>query len=242
MSTRMISLRGKRRLVAGILAALSLTAVAAILAVIVLPATGRPAQASGSGSGGGCFSTTGPVCTAKGGDADAFFGSVSSDGCIFTSAEIQSFQNLTHPGNVTNQAVFVSISVFDACNFVQLVAASNFDSTTQGLNFTGTIHFGDQLSTARVQGTATMFDFISNTNFTATIDVTWQGDGPSTHSFDSLHSRAPGVIVNTHFKGTFRSAAASGTLSDGTTNFAATPTLDASLDDISTGTVQIIKP
>jgi hypothetical protein len=240
MSTRTISLRGKRRLVAGILAALGLALVAGLLAVIVLPATGRPAQASGSGPGG-CFSNTGPVCTAKGGDADAFFGSVSSDGCIFSTAEIQPFQNLTRPGNVTNQAVFVAISVFDACNFVQLVEASNFDSTTQDLNFTGTIDFGDQVSTARVQGTATMFDFVSNTSFTATIDVTWQGYGPTTYAIDSLHSRAPGVIVNTHFKGAFRSAAASGTLSDGTTNFAATPTLDASLDNISTGTVQIFK-
>lgn len=241
MSTRTISSRGKRRLVAAIVTTLGLTVVAALLAVIVLPATGRPAHASGSGSGG-CFSNTGPVCTFKGGDASADFGSVSSDGCVFTNAEIQPFQNLTRPGNVTNQMVSVSISVFDVCGAGQLVAASNFDSNTQDLNFSGTIQFGDHLSTARVQGTAIMFNFLSNTTFTATIDVAWQGYGPTTRSFSSQHSRAPGVIANTHFNGDFRSAEASGTLTDGTTNFAATPTLDAQLDDVSSGDIQITKP
>jgi hypothetical protein len=75
MSRRTISSRGKRRPVAGILAVLGLTAMTARSAVIVLPATGQPAHASGSG--GGCFSNTGPVCIVNGVDASADFGSVS---------------------------------------------------------------------------------------------------------------------------------------------------------------------
>jgi hypothetical protein len=216
--------------------------VAALLAVIVLPATGRPAHASpNSGSPGGCFADTGPRCTTIGPDASAIFGSVSSNGCLFTSAEMQPFQSLTRPGNVTSQSVLVLMSVFDACGGLQVMGASNFDSTAQDLNFTGTIQFGSQLSTARVSGTATMFDSFSNTTFIATIDVTWQGYGPTTRSFDSSHFRAPGVIVNQHFNGTSRAAEASGVLSDGSANFAATPTLDAELHDVTTGFVQLIK-
>jgi hypothetical protein len=49
-------------------------------------------------------------------------------------------------------------------------------------------------------------------------------------------------MMNTHFNGLTRGAAASGTISDGTTNFAASPTLSANLSDNSGGTVQLVKP
>jgi hypothetical protein len=241
MSTRTISLRGKRRLMASLLAVAGFTAMVAILAAVVLHANARVAL--GSGSGGGCISTTGPVCTFKDNQAFADFGGVSSTGCIFTEANIQPFQNLTRPGNITSQAAIVFIEKFDFCNGVPLEEASNFDKAGGAPNFTGTIQFGGDLATARVSGTASMFDFISNTPFTATIDVAWQGFGPTTTFIDNSHFRAPNFIVNSHFSGTTRGAEASGSLTDETgANLATSPTLNAGLNNARGGTVQITGP
>jgi len=241
MSTRTISLRGKRRLMADILAVAGFTAMVAILAAVVLHFNTRSALASGSG--GGCFSTTGPVCTFKDNNAFADFGSVSSDGCIFTDATIEPFQSLTRPGNTTSQSAIVFIEKFDVCNNIPLEEASNFGPTKGAPNFTGTIQFGGNLATATVNGTASMFDFISNTTFTATINVAWQGFGPTTTFIDSSHFRAPNFIVNSHFSGTSRAAEASGILTDETgTNLATPPTLSAGLFNAQGGTVQITGP
>ncbi len=240
MFARITSKLGKRGLVASGLATVALVAVVALLAVTLLPSNGRTAHASGTG---GCFPTTGPSCTFKNHSAFADFGSVSSNGCIFTDASLQPFESLTRPGNTTSQSVFVFISKFDACNQVQLEAASNIDPNTGVENFTGNIQFGTGLSTATVNGTASMFDFISNTTFTTTINVTWQGFGPTTTSIDNMHVRAPSFIFNSHFHGTSRAAEALGTLTDKTgTNLATPPTLNADLANASSGTVQITKP
>jgi hypothetical protein len=238
MFARKISSFVKARLLATG-AVVSLVAVAALVAFVVLPSAGRTAHAAtpNSSMGGGCFSPTGPACTFKDNSADAYFQSFSSDGCTLTDASINGFQNLTRPGNMTTQFAFVSMEEVDICN--------NFNLLKEAFNrdFTGTVQVGANLSTATVTGTATMIDFVSNTTFTATINVTWQGFGPTTRTIDSSHYHAPGFIVNSHFNGTSRVAEASGTLSDGTSNFAASPTLlYTELLDSTGGTVQITGP
>lgn len=227
-----------------------------VLVTGVLLATSRSTHASSSGGGGVCFSTSGPVCTFKNNDAFAGFGSVSSNsssssssggggggggGCgIFTDANIQPFESLSRPGNTTSQSAMVFISKFDSCNGIQLEAASNFDPTTGAPDFTGTIQFGTGLSTATVNGTAPMFDYVTGTQFTTTINVSWQGFGPTTLRIDNSHFRVPNFIVNSHFDGTSRAAEASGILTDQTgTNLATLPSLYAELDNARGGTVQI---
>src|SRR5262249_1534658 len=189
--------------------------------------------------GGGCVSTPQPVCTFHSNNAFAEFGSVSSDGCIFTDGFIQAFASLTHPGKTNSQTVFLFVSRFDFCNNVQLEAASNSDPNTGEVNFTGTAQFDTKLTTAQVTGTATLFDFISNTSQNATINLTWKGFGPTTRSIDSSHFHAPGIIVNSHFNGTTRAAEALGTFLDGSTNVAADPSLNAELSDARSGSVVI---
>jgi hypothetical protein len=226
----------------GGLTLVGLAAVVGVLFVAVSPFGARVAHGSGSG-GGGCISTTGPVCHLKSANAIANFDSISSDGCSFTFASVQPFSSLTRPGGVTSQAVFVDINKFDNCQGIILENASNFDPSTGQPDFTGTIQFGTKLSTASVVGTAPMFD--SDTGallFTTTINVTWQGFGATSTFIDSTHSRSPGFIVNTHSNGSNRTAEASGTFTDETgANLATPPTLSAELFDSSGGTVQVIK-
>jgi hypothetical protein len=241
MSTRGFSLTGHRQLVLVGLTLVGLAAVVAVLFAAVSPFGARVAHGSGSG-GGGCISTTGPVCHFTGSNAFADFDSVSSDGCAFTFASIEAFDSLTRPGNVTSQAVFVNINKFNNCQGT-FEDASNFDPSTGLSDFTGTIQFGTKLSTATVVGTAPMFDSNSGALlFTTSINVTWQGFGATSTFFDSQHSRSPGFIVNNHFNGDTRMAEASGSVTDETGANLATPaTLNAQLGNSMSGTVQIIK-
>lgn len=229
------SLRRKQRLIA-----IGFVVVPLIVALVVLlalkPVTSHAANAgdlANGSSGSGCFTTSAPVCTFTQRDASADFSSL--DGCVATDAFVSVFENLTRPGNSSSQFVQVGISKYDVCNQVQLLAAFNID-------FTGTIQFGAGLSSVTVAGTATMFDKLSSATFTATLNLTWQGIGPTTRTVESFHSHGAGVIVNARFNGTSRAADAAGTLSDGTTNFAATPTLIAELDSANSGTVSISTP
>jgi hypothetical protein len=258
MLTRAIGLRGKRRWVAGFLALAGCTTMVAVLATAFLYFNAKTALGSSSGGGGSCFPTSGPVCTFKNNVAFADFGGVSSGssvssnsgvgggggGCgTFTNVFVQPMQSLTRPGNTASQVVFVSISQYDSCTGMQLVGASNTDPNTFAPDFTGTIQFGTGLSTATVNGTAPMFDFFTGAQvFTTTINVTWQGYGPTGTSIDSSHFRAPGYIVNSHFHGSSRAAEASGTLTDGTgANLATPPTLNADLSNASGGTMLLAK-
>jgi hypothetical protein len=190
MSTRGFSLTGHRQLVLVGLALVGLAAVVAALFAAVSPFGARVAHGSGSG-GGGCTSTTGPVCTFTSTNAFADFAGVSSDGCTFTFASIQAFDSLTRPGNITSQTVIVNINKFDNCQGIDLENASNFDPSTGQSDFTGTIQFGTKLSTATVVGTAPMFDSDSGALlFTTSINVTWQGFGATT-TFARLHRQKP---------------------------------------------------
>src|SRR5258708_827839 len=176
MFARITSKLGKRGLVASGLATVALVAVGALLAGPLLPSNGRTAHPSCTGGG---FPAPGPPRPLTNHSPFGGLGSLSSNGCIFTDESLQPFESLTRPGNTTSQSVFVFISKFDACNQVQLEAASNIVPNTGVENFTGNIQFGTGLSTATVNGTASMFDFISNTTFTTTINVTWQGFSPT---------------------------------------------------------------
>jgi hypothetical protein len=222
-------------------ALVGLATLVTVLVVTLSPLGTKVAHGNGPGSGG-CIAPSGPACTFKDTSASAEFGTV-SDGCLFTTTDIQLFDSLTRPGASTSQAVVVSITKFDNCQNIQLQAVTNVNPTTFLADFTGTLHFSSNLSMATVSGSAPMFDGNGNLLFTTTINVTWQGYGPTTRSIDSAHSHGAGMIVNTHFHGQTRSAEASGTITDETgTNVATLPTLTAELTDASTGTVQITQP
>jgi hypothetical protein len=229
---RIVNKLGKRGLVAGGIATVALVAVVAMLAVSLLPSNGRAVHASGVG--GGCFAISGPVCTFKNQSAFAQFES-SIDDCVVSDAFVEGFNNLVRPGNTATQTAFVSITTYNACTGELLSEAFSQD-------FTGTVQFGTGLSSAAVAGTATMVDALTSNTFSVSVNVTCQGFGPTSRNISMNHYRAPGFIFNSHFNGTTRGAAASGTISDGTTNFAASPTLYAGISDSSGGTVQLVKP
>jgi hypothetical protein len=194
--------------------------------------------AAGAGGGPGCFSTS-PVCTFRGLSAFTNFGSVSADGCVFTDVVVNALDNVTTPNRQTNRVVYVIMSKFNGCTGETLLSASNFDPTVGSVVFNGTIQIGKNLDAATIIGSAPMFDNSTGSQlFTSTVNVTLRGYGATTSFIDSSHVRTPGFLMNIHFQGTSRLAESSGVVTDEAgSNLATLPTIIASLQNSSSGTV-----
>jgi hypothetical protein len=239
LSTRVGSF-DRRRGLAALLTAAMLIAVAAVVVSAAVALNSRNALGAGGG-GGGCFLNSGPVCTVNGMSAYADFSTVSADGCIVTDAFVNSFQGLTRPSATPGMAVFIAEDQYNVCTNTDIASVSNFDPTTFVPSFSGTAQFSKTLGSASVNGTAQMFDnFTGAPAFVATVNVTWQGYGPSSTIIDNSHFRSAGLVVNTRFTGSSIQALASGVITDGTgANLAAGTSPNASLQNITNGTVVV---
>lgn len=238
MFSRTISSFGTRRVLASAVTVAMLAAAMAVLGATALALNARTAAGAG---GGGCFSAPGPVCTFRSDVALADFGSVGADGCTVTEAFVNAFNSLTSPGHNATTDVFVAVAKFNVCTKTLLESASNFDPATGNPVFNGTVHFGPNLDSAAISGSAPMFDDMTGAQvFTSSINLAWQGFGPTSTFINGFHIRMPGLLLNSHSMGTSRQAEASGLVTDATgTNLANLPTLNASLEDDSSGTVQL---
>ncbi len=133
----------------------------------------------------------------------------------------------------------VYISKFDVCAQTQLVDAFGFAVLAPD-----EFQVDEQLTAATLTATIEVSDFTSGTSFPVHVSVSWTGFG-DTFSQDERYRQegAPGVWVNFHLDGTFRQATASGTVSDGTTDFTPEPALltgNTRLGSIKVGEVDII--
>src|SRR6266545_541718 len=132
----------------------------------------------------------------------------------------------------------VYISKFDVCAQTQLVDAFGFAVLAPD-----EFQVDEQLTAATLTATIEVSDFTSGTSFPVHVSVSWTGFGDTFSQDDRFHLKTPGFKVNFHLDGTFRQAAASGTVSDGTTNFTperALLTGNTRLGSIKVGEVDII--
>ena len=180
----------------------------------------------------GVFSQSSTVLAAdvykfKGYSASAFFSETDPSGCIVTGGSVFVFENISHsppgPGSYTTD-VFVDLFQQDICTDTTLLSASNSaPAEITAFNVAG------NLDTATVVATVPMFDYVSNTAFDLTLDLTWTGTSPLGHQSTQYKVNFEGC--HTHLKNTssFRYAEASGTVSDGTTNFTPSPSEQGSI-------------
>lgn len=204
----------------------------------------RNVHAAGTGGGGGgygpaCAPLNGaPTCHFSGASAYAQYTNTSSDGCIYTSAGMWIFENLVsdQPGGPTGGPVMWAwIYKFDMCNFTDLEYGYGY---TNAVDFTHDAALESATVSATMQLPTPPWDSTPPVN--ATINLKWKGVGSVTSYLDSFQTRTGSTIYRTHYKGDNRMAVVSGTLSDGTTNFAATPTM-SSLYVMQGGTLDIIQ-
>jgi len=128
----------------------------------------------------------------------------------------------------------VFITQFDTCSSTLLKEA--FGQTANP-----DMQVDQNLRSASLHATIPVYDLVSNTTSPVAVNLTWTG-GSLRMSEDSIfHMRGPGIIENGQFRGDFRPAVASGTVSDGVTNFTPDPSGFAQIAKFASGNVTIIK-
>jgi len=150
--------------------------------------------------------------------AQADFDNVSPDGCIDTFVFVDGSQNTVNKQTVSSADVF--IGQFDLCTNTQLLAAS-------GTTFNPTFQIDRKLLSASLNTTISVFDKVSGKTFNVSVSVAWTSTSAIVHEISTFHFHTKGFTENGHFNADFRDANASGTVSDGTTNFTPSPSVFA---------------
>jgi hypothetical protein len=175
--------------------------------------------------------------TFKGQAASAFFVSVDPSGCIDTAVSVNAQDEATkvdgQPG-VTSVA-FLFISVFDNCTQTSLVSAAGSAALAPDDLIV------QKLDSATLDTSIEVDDFASGTTFTVDVSLNWTGVGDQFRGKTHSHFTSPGFRVNSRFDATSRGATASGTVSDGTTNYTPAPDLAANLVMAKSGDVVVQK-
>jgi len=157
--------------------------------------------------------------------AFADFDSVS--GCVDTFVSVD--------GTSTRNQNFADVFIgqFDFCTDTDLLIA--FGSTSAA-----TFQVGSQFSSATLSATIPVTDELTGNTFNVSVSVNWTATGPIQSEVSTFHFHTKGFTENDQFNAKFRDAQASGTISDGTTNFSPSPSDFAQIGRFNQGDVLII--
>jgi len=150
--------------------------------------------------------------------AQADFDNLSPDVCIDTFVFVDGFQNTFNKQTISGADVF--IGQFDNCTNTQLLGASGSTSNPS-------FQIDKKLLSASLNTTISVFDFVSGNTFDVSVSVAWTSISAIGHENSTFHFHTKGFTENAHFNADFRDANASGTVSDGTTNFTPSPSVFA---------------
>jgi hypothetical protein len=173
----------------------------------------------------------------RGPSAFAGFFSPDPSGCVFTDVFVFANDRRLHdpPGPPTTfSEAFVNIFQFDNCTGTELISAFGSAQLADPA-----FQITPQLTSATLNTTIEVFDFVSGSTFNVDVALTWTGTGGLIRQSQRSHFRAPGFIQHSRFTGSFRDAQASGSVSLGGTNLTPEPSFFAQLASIKEGSVVI---
>ena len=150
--------------------------------------------------------------------AQADFDSLSPDGCIDTFVFVDGFQNTVNKQTFSGADVF--IGKFNNCTNTPLLNAS-------GSTGSSTFQIDKTLLTASLSATISVSDSVSGNTFNVSVSVAWTSTSAIAHEDQTFHFHTKAFTENAHLNADFRDANASGTVSDGTTNFTPSPSVFA---------------
>lgn len=161
----------------------------------------------------------------RGHSASAFFSSIDPSGCINTGGSVFAFEDISHsppgPGS-SSAALLIDIFQHDFCTDTPLLSASGSAELAD-------FQVAGNLDSATVRATVPMFDSVSGTAFAVTVDLTWTSTSSLGHQSSQYKQNFQGCHVNLKNNSAFRYAEASGTVSDGTTNFTPLPSTQGTI-------------
>jgi hypothetical protein len=150
----------------------------------------------------------------------------STSGCIETFADVDGTQSNLGP------EADVLIAQFDNCTGTLLLEAVG---STLNPNF----QVAKSLTSASLSATISVFDFVSGNTFNVSVNMAWTSTSTIMNEVQTFHIHTKGFTENFHLNATFRDASASGTVSNGTTNFTPSPSVFAQIASVKVGDVTI---
>lgn len=165
--------------------------------------------------------------------AFAFFDNLSSDGCTETTVSVDGFQDTVNQQTTSGADIF--IEQFNNCTSTELLAA---EGSTLNANF----QIGKKLVSASLNTTISVTDFVSGNTFDVSVNLTWTSTSAIAHEISSFHFHTKGFTENFHVNADFRDANASGTVTDGTTNFTPSQSIFAQIMAAKSVDVTITRP
>ena len=175
----------------------------------------------------------------RGQEAVAAFSSIDSTGCILTSAFVAAIDAdvKTSPGpGEPDSRSFVIVSRYDRCTHVELLDAFGENTALPADAFVIS-----ELESATLLATIDVVDQVSGTSFPLSLDLNWTATGETGRVRDHYQLKTPAFSVNAKFNATSREASATGTISDGSTNYTSTPADFALLNSIKAGALEIVR-
>lgn len=193
-----------------------------------------------------CLATTLPAAAAphaqhsriQGDTASAEFFSYDASGCISTNVFVFVSESRQHnqPGApVDGGQVFADISRYDECHGFAPVEFLFGDAQIAPEEF----QTSGNAQSASFHKTLVMSSFLTGSSTPVTFDLTWTGNGDPTTSHTHQVYSSPGLRFSASLHGTSRPATATGSISDGTSQFAPEPSTFASLTSTTTGSVTL---
>ena len=162
----------------------------------------------------------------------AFFDTLSPDGCIETTVSVDGSQNTVN--NQRTSVADIFINQYDNCTGTILLAA-------EGSTLAPDFQVRNDLTSAALNTSISVTDFVSGNTFNVSVNMTWTSTSATSHELSTFHLHTPGFTENAHFNADFRTANASGTVSDGTTNFTSSQSVFAQTLSAKTGDVTITR-
>jgi hypothetical protein len=169
----------------------------------------------------------------KGQNASAYFSSVDGTGCIVTYAGVfagdQVTQSKPQP-STTSSSVYVFLDIVDTCTWTYLTSAYGYAELAPDQ-----FVVDKKLSSADLAAAVELYDYVTGASFTVDVDLHWTATGSPTQTGSRSFYRSPGFSVKYNSKGAFAPASATGTILEGSTNYAANPSDYADLSDAQSG-------
>ena len=163
----------------------------------------------------------------KGLGANASFSSMDASGCIRTNVDVFTAEAMLHspPGQ---KGPFTSVdlyfSQYNLCTETALIAAEGIADLADP-----DLQIDAKLNSASLHTTLTMLDSLTGQPFDLYVDLTWTATVPATREHPNIHYGDKDCKVLNHGTAILQAADATGTVSDGFTNFTPDPSVGALL-------------
>jgi hypothetical protein len=170
----------------------------------------------------------------RGPSVNAFFSNTDPSGCVttevFVSASGGTDQQLPGRGSPIGVGG-VNIYKYDSCSDTVLLYAAGLNESLPA----GDFQVSRQLDWASLHTTIPVTDILYGNSFDVNVDVNWTGTSDIFRDHSNTNEIYPGCHILNRWKGSGRNADASGTVSDGVTNFIPTTSQWADIDFVVSG-------